>query len=200
LTLESGCGRETDCLLEGSGFELPVPCAVQTSLRRQSPASAASHRRPIIRSCCRRTSPKAGQSERRQRCHSEPDGRLACRARPDECRRGHYAARHRLGDWSWPAPLSVERQVPRNGLTKVPECPEKGNAPSCRSLFAISWAGIELDYIDRWRRRGPPTSGRLQRINTSESNWSSRRTNSHLRALAACRCGPQEMYETNDVG
>src|ERR1700730_12270821 len=25
LTLESGCGRETDCLLEGDGFELPVP-------------------------------------------------------------------------------------------------------------------------------------------------------------------------------
>ena len=82
--------------------------------------------------------------------------------------------------------------APRNGLTKVPECPEKCNAPSCRSLFAISWAGIELDYIDRWRRRGPPTSGRLQRINTSESNWSSRRTNSHLRALAACRCGRQK--------
>jgi hypothetical protein len=27
--LKSGCGRETDCLLEGSGFELPVPrCAL----------------------------------------------------------------------------------------------------------------------------------------------------------------------------
>jgi len=25
LTLESGCGRETDCLLEGDGFELSVP-------------------------------------------------------------------------------------------------------------------------------------------------------------------------------
>jgi len=24
-TFESGCGRETDCLLEGDGFELPVP-------------------------------------------------------------------------------------------------------------------------------------------------------------------------------
>jgi hypothetical protein len=24
-TLESGCGRETDCPLEGGGFELPVP-------------------------------------------------------------------------------------------------------------------------------------------------------------------------------
>jgi hypothetical protein len=24
-TLESGCGRETDCPLEGDGFELPVP-------------------------------------------------------------------------------------------------------------------------------------------------------------------------------
>ena len=23
--MKSGCGRETDCLLEGSGFELPVP-------------------------------------------------------------------------------------------------------------------------------------------------------------------------------
>ena len=24
-TFDSGCGRETDCLLEGDGFELPVP-------------------------------------------------------------------------------------------------------------------------------------------------------------------------------
>src|ERR1700730_7880292 len=24
-TFKSGCGRETDCLLEGDGFELPVP-------------------------------------------------------------------------------------------------------------------------------------------------------------------------------
>src|ERR1700737_2755729 len=28
-TFKSGCGRETDCLLEGDGFELPVPgCGV----------------------------------------------------------------------------------------------------------------------------------------------------------------------------
>jgi len=47
--------------------------------------------------------------------------------------------------------------------------------------FRLSWAGIELDY-DRGRRRGPQPYGRLQRINASERNWSSRRTNSHLRA------------------
>src|ERR1700730_8183808 len=31
LTLESGCGRETDCLLEGAGFELPVPRVLEPS-------------------------------------------------------------------------------------------------------------------------------------------------------------------------
>jgi hypothetical protein len=46
----------------------------------------------------------------------------------------------------------------------------------------LSWAGIELDYIDRGHHRGLPPYGRLQRINTNESNWSSRRTNSHVRA------------------
>src|SRR6202022_4714625 len=29
-TFESGCGRETDCLLEGDGFELPVPREMTT--------------------------------------------------------------------------------------------------------------------------------------------------------------------------
>jgi hypothetical protein len=46
----------------------------------------------------------------------------------------------------------------------------------------LSWAGIELDYIDRGHHRGLPPYGRLQRINTNESNRSSRRTNSHVRA------------------
>ena len=32
-TFESGCGRETDCLLEGDGFELSVPLAKERRFR-----------------------------------------------------------------------------------------------------------------------------------------------------------------------
>ena len=37
--------RETDCLLEGNGFELPVRERCKRGLRRKSPASAACRRR-----------------------------------------------------------------------------------------------------------------------------------------------------------
>ena len=34
-TFESGCGRETDCLLEQSGFELSVPLALKLVVSRK---------------------------------------------------------------------------------------------------------------------------------------------------------------------
>src|SRR6202047_379001 len=40
-TFESGCGRETDCLLEGDGFELPVPRELISAGGRNPAASGS---------------------------------------------------------------------------------------------------------------------------------------------------------------
>src|SRR6202011_648928 len=83
-TFESGCGRETDCLLEGDGFELPVPRKLGLRRGRRLALHLGSLNAPAARPRLERDQAAPGFGEEGGHCRRVIKWRAtASKARPE---------------------------------------------------------------------------------------------------------------------
>jgi hypothetical protein len=82
--IESGCGRETDCLLEGDGFELPVPRKLGLRRGRRLALHLGSLNAPAARPRLERDQAAPGFGEEGEHCRRVIKRRAtASKARPE---------------------------------------------------------------------------------------------------------------------